>query len=325
MDIVVAIAHILGSIVALLLFGYVVLLIGSWESGQIQKQVAEDASLALGISVEDLDKEENARKILSLSASKFSSELFKNRLSDFCGTIRTVWGWLSNIIQAIVLIAVLWYTVTDSTKNAVYAWSLLGISIFAWLTSVIFSLICKLLTGRYPGQAKAARKVAAEWVKNNATSLTSSDPTVGNACEDENWLESDSFEEIAIQHLQKFPKRTGREIPTYEELLELEKDEFKAWMFVKASAEFQEQTLEEMINHESVTGSFSKTVREDDPPQQKLILDIFIKERSVKVIDAIRGLDKAYHELGGDNESDIVTQAIYAKAISDYYQLAERQ
>lgn len=171
MDILIAIAHILGSIIALLVFGFVVMLIGGWEADRIQKQVAEEASVALGISVEDLDKEENARKLLKLSSEKFSSELFKNRLSDLCGLIRTVWGWLSNIVQAVVLIGVLWYTVTDSAGNAVYAWFLVGISFFSWLISVIFSLMCKLLTGRYPGQAKAARKIAAEWVKNNGKLL----------------------------------------------------------------------------------------------------------------------------------------------------------
>jgi hypothetical protein len=171
MDILIAIAHILGSIIALLAFGFVVMLIGGWETDKIQKQVAEEASVALGISVEDLDKEENARKLLKLSSDKFSSELFVNRISDFCGLIRTVWGWLSNIVQALVLIAVLWYTVTDSTGNAVYAWFLVGVSISTWIVSVIFSLICKLLTGRYPGQAKAARKIAVEWVKNNGELL----------------------------------------------------------------------------------------------------------------------------------------------------------
>jgi len=168
----IATAHILGSIIALIVFGFVVLLVGSWEAAKIQKQVTEEASVTLGVSVEDLEKEEHAHKLLKLSSEKFSSELFKNRISDFCGLIRTAWSWLSNIAQAVVLIAVLWYTFTDSADNAVYAWFILGITIFSWVVSVIFSLACKLLTGRYPGQAKAARKVAAEWVKNNSELLS---------------------------------------------------------------------------------------------------------------------------------------------------------
>jgi hypothetical protein len=168
MEILIAIAHIIGSIVALFIFGFVVLLIAGWERGRIQKQVAEEASVALGVTVEDLDSEELAPKILKLSAEKFSTELLRNRISDFCGLIRTIWGWLGNIIQVLVLLAVVWYTITESTENAVYAWFVLGIAIVFWLVSVIFSLACKLLTGRYPGQAKEARIVAADWVKNNS-------------------------------------------------------------------------------------------------------------------------------------------------------------
>ena len=167
MEILIAIAHILGSIIALFIFGFVVLLIAAWEADRIQKQVAAEASVALGVKVEDLDSEALAPKVLQLSAEKFSTELFRNRISDFCGLIQTIWGWLGNLIQVLVLLAVVWYTI-DSTENAVYAWFVVGIAIVFWLTSVIFSLTCKLLTGRYPGQAKEARKVAAEWVKNNS-------------------------------------------------------------------------------------------------------------------------------------------------------------
>lgn len=168
MEILIAIAHILGSIIALFIFGFVVLLIAGWEQGRIQKQATEEASVALGVTVEDLDSEELAPRILKLSSEKFSTELFRNRISDLCALIRTMWGWLGNIFQVLVLLAVVWYTVTNSTENAVYAWFALGLAIAFWLVSVIFSLACKLLTGRYPGQAKEARKFAAEWVKNNS-------------------------------------------------------------------------------------------------------------------------------------------------------------
>lgn len=171
MEILIAIAHILGSIVALIIFGFVILLIAAWETDRVQKQVAEEVSVALGVRVEDLDSEELAPKLLKLSSEKFSTELFRNRISDFCGLIRTMWGWLGNLTQVLVLMAVVWYSISDSIENATYAWFVVGIAIAFWLTSVIFSLICKLLTGRYPGQAKETRKVAAEWVKNKSKLL----------------------------------------------------------------------------------------------------------------------------------------------------------
>jgi len=167
MEILISIAHILGSVIALFILGLLGMFIAGWEAGMVQKQAIEEASVSLGVSVEALDKEENAPKVLQLSAEKFSTELFRNRISDFCGLIRTMWGWLGNLIQGLVLLAVVWYTVIDNMENAVYAWFVVGIAITFWVASVVFSIICKLLTGRYPGQAKEARKVAAEWVKNN--------------------------------------------------------------------------------------------------------------------------------------------------------------
>jgi len=100
---------------------------------------------------------------------RFSSELLRNRLSDLCGLILTMWGWLSLLLQAAVLIGVVWYTFTDGTNTAVAAWFIVAIVLFFWITSVMFSLVCRVLTGRYPGQAKQARKMLAEFLKSQQT------------------------------------------------------------------------------------------------------------------------------------------------------------
>jgi hypothetical protein len=44
------------------------------------------------------------------------------------------------------------------SQSAVAMWSVLAVAIFFWLASVAFSFACLLLTGRYPGEAKMARK-----------------------------------------------------------------------------------------------------------------------------------------------------------------------
>ncbi|MDD5321039.1 MAG: hypothetical protein PHD43_10585 [Methylococcales bacterium] len=172
MEILIAIAHILGSIIAVIVFGFLVMLVAAWESERNQKRVLEETSVSLGVKVKDLNNEELAPKILQLSSERFSSELLRNRLSDFCGLIRTIWGWLGSLSQVLVLVAVIWYTITDSSENAVYAWFVVGMSISFWVVSVVFSLICKLFTGRYPGEAKQARKVAADWLKNQGSETT---------------------------------------------------------------------------------------------------------------------------------------------------------
>jgi len=141
----------------------------------------------------------------------------------------------------------------------------------------------------------------------------------------EDWLESENWREVALEHMAKFPKRTGKSRPTYEEMLELDEDEFKAWLFVKGEGENQEQTLKEMIEHESRTGSFTKTARNDIPPHEQLVLNVFYKDKSAETIKALRNLDKVANELKEEKDNeDIVKQSIWAKATSDYFKLGEK-
>src|SRR5262245_51192251 len=163
MELLVAIGHIGGSILAVFVLGIMVMLIASWETERNRKQVLEETAIKLGVTVDDLDSEELAPKLLQLSSDRFSSELLRNRLSDLCGAIRTMWGWLGSLLEVAVLIGVIWYTFTESKETAVYAWFIVAISLFFWIASVVFSLICRLLTGRYPGQAKQARRSLAEF------------------------------------------------------------------------------------------------------------------------------------------------------------------
>jgi hypothetical protein len=167
MDILIAIAHIFGSVVALTAFGFFTLYVASIELEKVNEIAREDISIALGLKLEELEEEINARKVLEYSSNKFSSDLFQNRISDLCGLIRILWVWMGNLTQLFIFLAACWYTYSDNLNSAIYAWGVVGAAIFFWLTSILFSLACKLLTGRYPGQAKAARKSAANWVQDS--------------------------------------------------------------------------------------------------------------------------------------------------------------
>ncbi|BBA33289.1 uncharacterized protein sS8_1329 [Methylocaldum marinum] len=162
MDILIAIGHIAGAVIVSIILGLIILFISSWELERNKKRATGELALKLGIPVADLEDEEKieqlAPKIIEISMEKFSDELFKNRISDFLGIIRTAWNCLSNILQVILIIAVCWYTFTDDLGNAVYAWLINAIVIFFFVVGVVFALICKILTWRYPGQAKEARK-----------------------------------------------------------------------------------------------------------------------------------------------------------------------
>lgn len=162
--------HIVGAIIVLLAFGIGILMLSGWERERNQKVALQEASLALGIAVTDLDNVEHQEKIVQFAAARFSSELFRNRLSDLCGWIQIGWGWLSNLIQAGVLLGVIWYTFTGDLSNGVHAWWVVAVAFFFWISSVLFALACKLLTGRFPGQARQARKLLAEAVEGRRAS-----------------------------------------------------------------------------------------------------------------------------------------------------------
>lgn len=165
MSVLIAIGHVLGAIIVLSTLGIGVLMLAAWETERNQKSAIQEACLALGITVDEIDNAEHHEKIIQFAAARFSSELFRNRFSDLCGWIQTGWGWLSFLVQACVLLGVIWVTITRDLSNSVYAWWVLAVWFFFWISSVLFALACKLFTGRFPGQAKQARKSLAEAVE----------------------------------------------------------------------------------------------------------------------------------------------------------------
>lgn len=165
MSALIAIGHIIGAVLALVIFGAGTLMLAGWEIERNKKTELQEASLALGIPVEDFDNADCLERIIQFAAERCSNELLRNRLSDLCGWIQIGWGWISNLLQVGILIGVIWYTVTDDLSNGVYAWSIIGVALFFWVCSAIFAYTCKLLTGRFPGEARQRRKLVAEAIE----------------------------------------------------------------------------------------------------------------------------------------------------------------
>lgn len=162
----VAIIHVVGAIVATLVFGILVLIIGGWEQGRVQRRRLQDASIALGVSLAELENDESlVPKVIQYSSQRFSGDLLRNRLSDLCGALRTMWGWLGTLLQVCIVVGVGWSMYSNGAESAVYMWSVLAVAVCFWLASVVFSFACLLLTGRYPGEAKAARKELAAFIE----------------------------------------------------------------------------------------------------------------------------------------------------------------
>lgn len=130
-----------------------------------------------------------------------------------------------------------------------------------------------------------------------------------------------------LKHISAYRQRTGKEMPTYKEMLALSKEEHQSWLIFRALKDNREKLLAEMIEHEEKTGSFGKTARGNDPPHTKLVLDVFKKDRSEEVTDVLQRLSDTANELGYEKDGgkgDIIRDAIYAKAASDYVGLGEK-
>jgi hypothetical protein len=165
MSVILAVAHLGGSVFALLVLGGLAIWVGNWDTERVRRRRREELTVSLGVPANDLEKPEMAGKLLQISGDRFSSELLRNRLSDLCGSLRTGWNWLGSLVQIGVLFGVAWNTITEGAENAVYAWSVVPVAIFFWLASLSFSFMCHLLTGRYPGEAKQGRKALATYVQ----------------------------------------------------------------------------------------------------------------------------------------------------------------
>lgn len=165
-----AIIHVVGALGVSFAFGILVLVIGTWEQERIQKRRFQDASIALGVPLASLENDQELiPRLIQYSSQRYSGELLRNRVADLCGLLRTAWGWLSTLLQVGIVAGASWFMYTEGGQSAVFIWWVLAVAIFFWLVSVAFSFACLLLTGRYPGEAKMARKSIAAVIEQQST------------------------------------------------------------------------------------------------------------------------------------------------------------
>ena len=67
------------------------------------------------------------------------------------------WSWFGISLQIIVLLLVIYETVTSSLSNAPYAWFVVVLELLFPAIGSVVGLLCRVLTGRDPGQARRAR------------------------------------------------------------------------------------------------------------------------------------------------------------------------
>ena len=168
-----AIGHVIGALGTSLVLAFILMFVGAWEQTRIRLRRAQELSVALGAPIAVLDTEEYSSKVLLYYADLYSAERLRNRFSDFCGALRTAWTWLGSLAQFAVMLAVAWNIFTVSASNAVFMWCVPAVGLLFYFVAVVFALACRLLTGRYPGEAKHGRKTLATLIEQRASSRPS--------------------------------------------------------------------------------------------------------------------------------------------------------
>ncbi|WP_092422674.1 hypothetical protein [Pseudomonas sp. NFPP07] len=161
----IAITHIIGAVLASCLLIMASLIIGVWIKKRVIVAELQAISIQLGVAVEDLEDHANVDRALLFMADRYSNDRLSNRLSDLFGLLQTALDWLVFIVQIGILVGVIWSAATGSVGEASNAWSIPAISLLLWIERMLLMAACRVLTGRYPSQAKECRKKLSELLR----------------------------------------------------------------------------------------------------------------------------------------------------------------
>ena len=154
-------AHVLGAIVVTVLLSAaefaLLYLIHKGNEGELDPGTA----LKLGVSPAELETDQGREKVARHQLERFSSDQFRNRLSDLAAVPLIVWGVLWTIVEVVFVFWVGWRIFAGETDPA-FMWLLPAIVLAQSVVSWIYVGCCWLITGRVPGAAKVLRDQAAK-------------------------------------------------------------------------------------------------------------------------------------------------------------------
>jgi hypothetical protein len=157
----VAVLHVVGALVVTVGFWAVVFVLFEVLDKGRKKRFVQDISIALGVPESSLERPEIAPKLIEYMSTRFSSELFRNRLSDLCDTLIKAWHWVGFAIQVVTVGFVGLKLFTEGSEDAPVMWLVPVTAVFFTGAAATVALLCQALTGRYPGEAKRGRNALA--------------------------------------------------------------------------------------------------------------------------------------------------------------------
>lgn len=165
MEYVIAIAHILGSVIALIAMSIGLVSVESWSEKKELKAATEDAALSLGIPLMDLDNIKHTDAIVEHYQCKYTSERFTNRVADSIGVILSIWGWLGVVAKICFLGFIVFIVIGHSLDSAIYAWMNLVIYLVFYISGFVVAVVTKVVLGRYPSEPKRSRVLLSDYIE----------------------------------------------------------------------------------------------------------------------------------------------------------------
>ena len=154
-----ALAHITGSVVFWLILDAFEMMFQDWVGQYLKKCRLRNWALDIGVSCEQLTQDNSLNAAVNKYLQKtYASDVVSNKFSDFAAFVVSALYYLSLFVSAVYLCWVVGLIIFDGGKSAPLAWISLIFKLLFFIASVIFSFMCMLMTGRYPGEASAIRQ-----------------------------------------------------------------------------------------------------------------------------------------------------------------------
>lgn len=160
----IAAGHIIGALIASVVLSTLLFFFGVWIDKLRAQRVMEQASLDLAVPLSELSSPSFEQSLIRYLGAKYSDDLLKNRISDLVGFLLSAFNWVVLLIELAILGFAVWLALAEDQSNAIYAWLVLPVSLIAFCVAMSVHFACKILTGRYPAQARHARKILAQGI-----------------------------------------------------------------------------------------------------------------------------------------------------------------
>jgi hypothetical protein len=139
-----------------------------WWGDRVQDRCWDDFSLALGIPASVLKTKRPSEQFIRFLSERYSSEWFRNRLSDLVDHLLLIFELLCLLTQLVIVGVVSWDVFSRGASQAATIWVLPLIGAFSIFIQSIVVVLCMALFGRAPGEPKVWRKFVAQSIERQA-------------------------------------------------------------------------------------------------------------------------------------------------------------